>query len=154
MIEWINVITYIPPSIPEGHAQGCILRRSMVSVRWWQSGEDMDNYSSSRLVRTWRILAQVIICGFCCFSQRALHGVHSPYSHRSVVQWVGHMPYPCVCCLFLAGRVSFSTRAPMQSLTTVNQRRTKNCFLSHSSMWRTRPPKAGTPLPNGLIKPG
>ena len=41
------------------------------------------------------------------------------------------------CCLCLAGRVSFSTRAPVQSLTTANQRRTYTCIFSHSSMRRT-----------------
>ena len=28
----------------------------------------------------------------------SLHGVHSPCSHRSVVQWCGHMRCPCVYC--------------------------------------------------------
>ena len=81
-------------------------------------------------MRTWRILAQVITCDFCCFSQRALHGVHSPCSHRSVMRWGGHMRCPCGYCLCLAGRVSFSTRAPVQSLTTANQRRTQTRILS------------------------
>ena len=30
MNEWMNVISYIPPVKPEGQAQVCILRRSMV----------------------------------------------------------------------------------------------------------------------------
>ena len=94
------------------------------SIRQWQSGKDVGNYSTSRVVKTWRILSQVITCEFCCFSQRALHGVHNPCSRRSVVRWGGHMRCPCAFCLCLAGRVSFSTRAPVQSLTTANQRRT------------------------------
>ena len=72
-----------------------------------------------------------------CFSQRALHDVHSPCSHRSVVRWGGHMGCSCVYCLCLAGRVSFSTRAPVQSLTTANHKRTLTRILSPSSMWRT-----------------
>ena len=39
----------------------------------------------------------------CCFPQRALHGVHSPCSHRSVVHWCGHMRCPCVYC-FVSSR--------------------------------------------------
>ena len=46
--------------------------------------------------------------------------------------------------LCLAGRVSFSTRVPVQSLTTANQRRTYTRILSPISIWRTRAPKAGT----------
>ena len=139
MNEWMNFITYIHPVKPEGQAQGFILRRSMVIN---PLGNDspvriIGNYSTSRGVETWRILAQVITCDFCCFSQRVPHGVHSPCSHRSVVRWGWHMRCPCVYCLCLAGQVSFSTRAPVQSLTTVNQRRTETRILSPSSMWRT-----------------
>ena len=36
-----------------------------------------------------------------------------------MVWWGGHMRCPCVYCLCLAGRVSFSTRPQVQSLTTV-----------------------------------
>ena len=114
------------------------------SVRRWLSGKDVCNYSTSRRMRTWRILDQVITCNFCCISQRALHGVHSPCCHRSVVQWRGHMRWPCVYGLCPLGRVSFSTQAPVQSLTTVNQRSTLIRILSHSSMWRTLATKAGT----------
>ena len=60
----------------------------------------------------------------CCFLQRALHGIHSPCSYRSVVRWGGHMRCQCVHCLCLEGRVSFSTKALVQSLTTANRRRT------------------------------
>ena len=55
-------------------------------------------------------------------------------------------------CLRLAGRLSFSTRAPVQSLTTANRRRVR--ILSRSSMWRIRATESGTHLPNGLSKPG
>ena len=89
--EWMNFIIYIPPVKPEGQAQGCILQRQ------WQSGKDVGNYSTSRGVRTWRILDQVIIYDFCCFLQHALHGVHSPCNHRSVVRWCGQMRFPYVC---------------------------------------------------------
>ena len=88
-------------------------------------------------MRTWRIQAQVIACNFCCFSQRALHGLHNLCNHRNVVQWGGYMRCPCLYCLYLAGRVWFSTQAPVQSLTTANQRRTLTRILSTSSIWRT-----------------
>ena len=132
------LITYIPPVKPEGQAQGCILRRSMVINPLGKDSpirmKQLFNFSWSG---TCHILAQVITCGFCCFSQRALHGVHSPCSHRSVVRWGGHMRCPCMCCLCLAGPVSFSTRAHVQSLTTANQRRTYTRILSPSSLSRT-----------------
>ena len=70
----------------------------------------------------------------CCFSQHALHGVHSPCCHMSVVRWGGHMRRPCVYCSCLAGRVSFPTRASVQSLTTANQRRIYTHILSPSSI--------------------
>ena len=68
-----------------------------------QSGTDEGNYSTS---------CEVITCGFCCFSQSALHGVHSPCSHSEcgAVRWAYAMPV-CMYCLCVAGRVSFSTRA-------------------------------------------
>ena len=62
----------------------------------------LGNNSTSRGVRTKRILTQVIAFDFCCFSQRALHGVHNPCSHRSVVRWGGHRRCPCVYSLYLA----------------------------------------------------
>ena len=52
------------------------------SVRQEESGKDIGNYSTSRGERTWHILAQVITGDLCCFSQRFLHGVHSPSNHR------------------------------------------------------------------------
>ena len=87
-------------------------------------------------MRTWSILVQVITCEFCGFSQRVLQGVHSPCSRRSVVQWGGHMRRPYVYYLCILGLVSISIRAPLQSLTTDNQRRTWTRILSPSSMWR------------------
>ena len=42
--------------------------------------------------------------------------MHSPCNHRCVVRWGGHVRCSCVCCLCLAGRVSFSTRAQVQPL--------------------------------------
>ena len=52
-------------------------------------------------------------------------------------------------CLFLAGRVSFSTRSPV---TTANQRTTQTRILNPSFMWRSRPQKTVLILPNGLSK--
>ena len=80
----MNFITYILPVKPGGQAQGGILRRSMMfalgndsPVRMWEI---------IPLIVERRFLAQVITSDFCCFSQRALHGVHSPYSPRCVVR--------------------------------------------------------------------
>ena len=125
--KWMKFIAYIPPVKPEVQAQVCspAVDRNYY-VRQWQSGKDVDNYSTSRGEINLHILPQVIKCDCCCFSRRALHGVgvHKPCSHRSVVRWGGHMRWPYVYCLCLAGRVSFSTRALVQSPTTANQRRT------------------------------
>ena len=75
MNERMNLITYISPVKPEGQAHGCILRQSMVSIRQsirqWQSGKDVGNYSTSREVKTWFILAQVITGDFFCFSHES-----------------------------------------------------------------------------------
>ena len=128
MPESINFITYIPPVKPESQAQGCILQRS---IEFNPLGENSPariwgNSSTSRGMRICSILAQVITGGFCSFSHRAIYGIHSRCIHKCVVRLCGHMRCPCVCvyCLCLVGRVSFSTRVPVQSLTTVNQRRT------------------------------
>ena len=59
------------------HAPRRILRRSMVI-------EDEDNYSTSRKVRPWRILLQVIKHEFCYFSERC---IHSACRYRSIVRW-------------------------------------------------------------------
>ena len=53
-------------------------------VQRWQSAES--NYFSSHEMRTWHALIQSIAGDYCCFSQRAIHGIHRPCSHRSVVQ--------------------------------------------------------------------
>ena len=106
-------------------------------------------------MRTWRILAQVITCDFCCFSQRAPLGVYSPCSHGSAVRWGGHMQCPCVHCLCLAGRVSFSTRAPGQSLTTANQS-AKDIDPYFKSQLHVADPDHSKPvliLPNGSSEP-
>ena len=44
---------------------------------------------------------------------------------------------PYVYCLCLAGRVSFSIRAPVQSLTTAHQQRSHTHILSPSSTYST-----------------
>ena len=56
--------------------------------------------------------------------------------------------------LCLAGRVSFSTRVPVQSLTTANQRRTQIRILSSSSVEDPSHQKPVFSLPNGLLEPG
>ena len=88
-------------------------------------------------MRTWRILAQVITCDFCFLSRRALHGVHSPWSHRSVVRCGGHMRCPCVYCLCLAGGYRFQPKRLCNHWSTANQRRTQTRILSPSSVSRT-----------------
>ena len=94
------------------------------------------------------ILAQVITCDICCFSQRVLHGVRNPCSHRSVMQWGRHMRCPYVYFLCLAGRVLFSTRAPVQSFTTANQQRIYTRILCPNFCAGPRPLKAILILPN------
>ena len=76
----MNYIIYVPPIKPEGQAQGCILRWSLIFCffRRWQSGNDVGNYSTSHGVSTWCNLVQAITDDFFCFSQLALHGVHIP----------------------------------------------------------------------------
>ena len=54
--------------------------------------------------RTWRIITHVLTCGV-------------------VYALFGLMRSPCIYCLCLAHRLSFSTLATVQSLTTVNQRK-------------------------------
>ena len=80
------------------------------SVRRWQSSKE-GNYSTSRRVRTWRILPQVITRDICCFSQRALHGIHSPGSHRSMVRWGGHIRCPCSYCVSSRSGICFNPSA-------------------------------------------
>ena len=70
------------------------------------------------------------------------------------MRWGGHMRCSCVYCLCLAGRVSFSTRAPEQSLTTANQRRTWTRILSSSFMWRTPATESRYSFTEWLSKPG
>ena len=94
----------------------------------------LSNNSTSRGVRIWGILAQVITGDVCCSSS-------VPYmaciAHVVTGVWCDEV---CICdahvctVLRLAGRVSFSTLAPVQSLTTGTQRRTETRILSPSSM--------------------
>ena len=78
----------------EGQVQGCILRRSMVI-------NPLDNDSQVRMLAIIPLLVEWELGVFCCFSQRALHGVHSLCSHRSAMRWAYAMP---VCVLFLSSR--------------------------------------------------
>ena len=139
--EWKKIITYISPVKPERQAQ------------WWrQTGKDVGNYSTSRGVRTWRTLAQVITCDFCCFLQRAIHGAHSPCSNRNVRGELGicDARVYTVCVKHVGDR--FSTRAPVQSLATAIQRRTKTRItaLCEDPGYRYQV----LSLPNGLSKLG
>ena len=49
-------------------------------------------------------------------------------------RWGWHMWFPYAYCLRQARRASLSTRAPVQSLTTANQRRTKSQMFSSSTV--------------------
>ena len=61
----MNFIIYIPPVKPKGQAQGLYFSLDDVySVRRCQFSKDEDNYSTSREVKTWHILAQVIASDF------------------------------------------------------------------------------------------
>ena len=91
---------------------------------------------------------------FCCFSQRALHGAHSPYSHRCVVLWCWHMWCLCVYCLCLEDRVSFSIQAPVQSLTIGNKQGTDPYFTTQLYVDDHDHRKPVLIFPNGLSKPG
>ena len=128
---------------PEGQAQGCIFRRLMV---FNPLGGDSPfvRYGCGQLV--YFLWSEILACS-CpsnhmwfllllaeCPTWRTL-----PCSHRCVVRWGEHMLCPRVYCLCqaVAGLVSFSTIAPVQSLITANQLRTSTRVLSPSSMWRT-----------------
>ena len=50
-MNWMNFVTYIPPMKPEGQAQGCILRRSMVI-------NPLDNDSPVRMYAIISLLAE------------------------------------------------------------------------------------------------
>ena len=56
-------------------------------------------------------------------------------NHRGCAMPGGYVMFVYVLCL--EHRLSFSTRVPMQSLTTANQWRTLKLILSPSSMWKT-----------------
>ena len=59
--------------------------------------------ASNSGVRNWCVRTQDITGDICCFSQRALHDVHSQCSHRCAVQvrWAYAMP---VFVLFVSSR--------------------------------------------------
>ena len=109
----------------------------IIPFGWQSGGKDMCNYSTSRGVRTWRILAQVITCDICCFSQRALHVVHSPCSFRSVVRWGGHMRGSYVCCVSSRSGIVYN---PSAGVITDHSQTAKDIdsYFKFSSMWRTQ----------------
>ena len=124
------------------------------SVRQWQSGKDLGNYYTSRGVRTWRILAQIITCDFCCFSQRALHGVRIPWSHGNVVRWGGHMR--CSCVLFVANRSGIVFNPSAGAITDHSQSAKDRDPYFKSQLYVENPGhrKPVLILPNGLSKLG
>ena len=96
--------------------------------------KDLGNSFTSRGVKTWRILAQVIT-GDLPASRSVHYTVH--IAHVLTGVWYGDVGCPFVYCLCLARQILFSTRAPVESLTTANQRRAYIRIVSPSSMWRT-----------------
>ena len=60
---------------------------------------------------------------------------------------------PCIYCLFLAHRISFSTRAPVQSLITANQRKTDARILISGRVENHGHRKLVRNLPNRLKIP-
>ena len=136
--EWINFIIYIPPIKNRGSNPGVYSPAvdDVYSVRRWQPGRNVKKNFSSRRVRTRSILAQVLTGDCCRLLQRAIHGVYiahvyigrirhvGHYSYGCVMRWGGRMLRPYLYCLCLTSRESLSTRAPVQLMPTVNQRRT------------------------------
>ena len=141
---------------PQRQAQGCILWRSMV---FDLLGDDRPVGCGKLFNFLWNDnLAHSIPSNhmlFLLLLAACLHGVHRPWSHRSVVRWGGHMRCLCVYCLCRACLVLFSTRAPEQSLTTANLRRPETLIVSSSSMWKTSATEIRYSFhPNGLSQPG
>ena len=90
----------------------------------------------------------------CCFLQHALHGVHSPCSHRSVVQWCGHMQCPCVYW-FVSSR-SGSVFNPSAGAITDHSQSAKDIDQYFKSQLHVEDPGHRKPvlsLPNGLRNP-
>ena len=110
----MNYTIYIPSvtSGAKGQAQGCILRRSLMFHSYGANSQVKAIVPLNRGVTTWCVLIPVITGELCCFSQRALNGVHSSSSNRCVVQvrWAYAMP---VCVLFVCSTsgIVFNRRA-------------------------------------------
>ena len=116
----------------------------------------MGNISTSRRMRTWRILAHVITGDFWCFSQRARYGVHSTCSHRCVVRCCGHMRCPCVYCFFLSGRSGIVFNPSVGAITDHSQSAKVIDQYYKSQLYEEDPGhrKPVLILPHGLSKPG
>ena len=76
------------------------------------------------------------------------------YSLMCAVRLGGHVRFPCVYYLCLAGRVSFSTGAPVHHWPQPISEGHRPVFQVPALCGGTRPPKTGTNLPSGLSKPG
>ena len=91
---------------------------------------------------------------FCCFSQRALHGVYSPCSYRSEVRWGRHIRWPCVYCLSSRSGIVFN---PSADASTDHSQSAKDIDPCFKSQFYVEDPDHRRPvliLPNGLSKPG
>ena len=85
----------------------------------------------------------------------AIHGVHSPCSHRSVVRWGGHMQCPCVCLLFVSGRSGIILNKSTGAITDRSQS-AKDIDPYFKSQLYVEDPSHWKPvliLPDGLSKP-
>ena len=76
----------------------------------WLSDKDLGNYSTSHGVRTLCILVEVISGDFCCCSQIALHGTHSPWNHRCGVMRLKYAMPVCVLFVFNILGIIFNPR--------------------------------------------
>ena len=82
-----------------------------------------------------------IVAPFPTSCRRDVHGIFLlMYSHLvRCMHACGFMRSPCTYCLCLAHRMSFSTRAPIQSLITANQRRTRKTQLCGGHSGQRKP---------------
>ena len=91
---------------------------------------------------------------FCCFSQRAIHGVNSPCSHRSVIRWGEHIR--CQCVLFVSSRSGIVFNLIAGAITDHSQSAKDIDPYFKSPLYVEDPGhrKSVFLLPNGLSKSG
>ena len=112
-------IAQVKPEPPESQAQAVVHSSAIARVsyfRRWQSGKDVGNYSTSRAVITWHILAQVFPLWLVL--QRALRGVRNQCSHICVVQvrWAYAMPILWNCMSVMVINIAIDMRYLLTAL--------------------------------------